>query len=888
MIYRRYLMKGLFFGIVIALLIVSGCAEGSYVGKKINSLMDKSAISDNNLAIQNEQIPRRDDIINGCRVIDEEGEYVLINDINNARDEICINIQADNVIFDCQGHTINGDFMYGIYAVGNENNPLTNLTIKNCNLNGWNKNKGIYVENVEDSKIINNKVITNNEEGYKLEHPNNKFNLNDTAYDLNDKLTEEQLPTLLKNDIFLDNVGENRGETGYTQELIFTDRSSNSEKSIWYIYDQNTEDNNNPMGDYVYLSKTSNAWAWIYNFDLDYSIDVDNPADLENTQLNLLGREFIISNIRLTGNKVSRLTLVNGDDEIVLEDEEEVVINDNHIPRSKVMFESNNGLDQFKIFFKPDDKIYISPGEGYEDPIFKTFKLLFKRVNEDNPEEVLINASERKAEITATNKYGDETTWTIAYATDDRDIIPGSDDEPFIALEDDYVTADSIDEEELSGINNVRFLLSRDDESHIIRIKEIDTLNNKTTFYDETTDTEYADQEFISERSTEFNFLDMPFSLTFSHINAQITFDEINDKGPSYFLRNGGNITFWRKWSEQDQTTPYYITFGEVDNEVESNIPLNVIRINLSYSSYNEEINLQAVESNNNFVHRTTSLKQKDRSDTKLKAGKTIYGTYVEQVTPTDSGTDTITIRTPDIATYAEVFIIPLAGGGIGIELSNSNNNLIADNTFCYNNKDIKIGENSDNNEFLYNQFENVEGLNLEGIPCGIEEHKIQLNQGWNLVSSYLIPYYLDIEAVLGPLARIGEMTTAKDSHGRFWIPEEDFNSMVDWNPQEGYQVYVKDPVILTVKGEEHINPRIELHEGWNTIAYPLTEAHRMRYIIDNILNPLIEDDILFIVKNGEGKFFLPSRNFNNIKEMKPGEGYMINVNEDSAIDFGE
>ena len=58
-------------------------------------------------------------------------------------------------------------------------------------------------------------------------------------------------------------------------------------------------------------------------------------------------------------------------------------------------------------------------------------------------------------------------------------------------------------------------------------------------------------------------------------------------------------------------------------------------------------------------VNDKTTLTQKDRSSTEIKVGKTEYGTYIEQLTPTSSGTDTILIKYPDTATYANVWIAP-------------------------------------------------------------------------------------------------------------------------------------------------------------------------------------------------------------------------------------
>jgi len=621
-------------------------------------------------------------------------------------------------------------------------------------------------------------AVTSVAGGYKLEYSGTKFNLNDTAYDIDNKLTKTQMPVLLKKETFTDDEGTNKDTVEYAQQVMFTKRSGNAdEKSLWYIYDQDTEDADKPMGDFVYVSKASDAYAWTYDFDLDNKVTVANSADLESTDLVLLGRKFTVSSAAFTTGNVSKLTLLAGDvtqtiasgdvvngvkvagvdtngnscnieyqgavytinkgstkkmpdgtiigvskvtpsnkqatpdycelnigaDEVVLENGKEVKVNSVKITGSKVTFGSTQGFDQFNVSFKPDQKVFLKPGDEYKDPVFGAFKFIFGGVVEDAPEDVVLSASGEKVDLTATNKDGDVTTWTVAFAntTGTGDVMPGADrDEPFIAAEGDFVTNRSVGESELSGMTGIRFLFSKNDRSHIVRIKNIDTLNNKTTFYDETTETEYSDQAFVDDTGATFNFLPSTFILNFTRSGVgdggsqEIRFQDINDKGASYMLKNGGNITFFSNWSGSSSTTSvngadggtsdfpglggnaYWWRIGEVDTGKETSMTLNTVNVNLTYSSANQEINFAAVASTNNFVHRATSLKQKNKSDTTLKSAKTVYGTYVEQITPTGSGTDTITIKTPDTATYVNAWMAPVsasvsATGGIatGVDL---------------------------------------------------------------------------------------------------------------------------------------------------------------------------------------------------------------------------
>jgi parallel beta-helix repeat protein len=89
-----------------------------------------------------------------CTVIDSPGEYYLTQDISGSAaspDEKCIDIQADNVVLDCQGHTIyNSDHKAGI---GIYTNGYSGITISNCYLYNW--QKGVYIQNSNSNTITN-------------------------------------------------------------------------------------------------------------------------------------------------------------------------------------------------------------------------------------------------------------------------------------------------------------------------------------------------------------------------------------------------------------------------------------------------------------------------------------------------------------------------------------------------------------------------------------------------------------------------------------------------------------------------------------------------------------------------------------------------------------
>jgi len=96
-------------------------------------------------------------MLSSCANLSKEGEtYYLVSDIINSSASICMNISANNVTLDCQGHIIDGinvSGTQGIYV------PYSFITIKNCVLTEWEGGINTYHSN---SNIISNITSYNN------------------------------------------------------------------------------------------------------------------------------------------------------------------------------------------------------------------------------------------------------------------------------------------------------------------------------------------------------------------------------------------------------------------------------------------------------------------------------------------------------------------------------------------------------------------------------------------------------------------------------------------------------------------------------------------------------------------------------------------------------
>ena len=107
-----------------------------------------------------------------CSNLDIPGEkYYLTKDITNLETASCINIQADNITFDCMKHTIycsGGTYTTGIYL-----NGIDNINIGNCIINGW--DYGILLESSSKNTIINSTFFNNAQGMFFSASPNNNI-----------------------------------------------------------------------------------------------------------------------------------------------------------------------------------------------------------------------------------------------------------------------------------------------------------------------------------------------------------------------------------------------------------------------------------------------------------------------------------------------------------------------------------------------------------------------------------------------------------------------------------------------------------------------------------------------------------------------------------------
>jgi hypothetical protein len=169
----------------------------------------------------------------------------------------------------------------------------------------------------------------------------------------------------------------------------------------------------------------------------------------------------------------------------------------------------------------------------------------------------------------------------------------------------------------------------------------------------------------------------------------------------------------------------------------------------------------------------------------------------------------------------------------------------------------------------------------------------INLNAGWNIMSLYVMPKDPNLKNILQPLIDDGKLKKVMDETGKVIEDWGYFggwqNTIGDLKNTEGYKINVTSPTTMEVTGVPTQLPfDIALNAGWNIISWPSpNEQDGMA-----VFQPLINAGKLKKVMDESGKVIEDWGYFggwqNSISNLKPGEGYKVNVTEDCTLTINE
>ncbi len=191
--------------------------------------------------------------------------------------------------------------------------------------------------------------------------------------------------------------------------------------------------------------------------------------------------------------------------------------------------------------------------------------------------------------------------------------------------------------------------------------------------------------------------------------------------------------------------------------------------------------------------------------------------------------------------------------------------------------------------------FEGMADYGVALSSGGSNQQTLSLNQGWNIMSSYIVPQDTDMLSVVQPLISNGTLSKVISESGDTiinafgnWI-----NTIGNYDPEEGYKVKLSTGSQLTISGADSApalsnmyassqSVSIPLTAGWNIVSYPFTSSQDAMAAVQTLISAGILEKMIDETGNSILKVF--GKWTNRIGNLLPGEGYEIKVNKNAVL----
>lgn len=144
-------------------------------------------------------------------------------------------------------------------------------------------------------------------------------------------------------------------------------------------------------------------------------------------------------------------------------------------------------------------------------------------------------------------------------------------------------------------------------------------------------------------------------------------------------------------------------------------------------------------------------------------------------------------------------------------------------------------------------------------------------SQGWNSISSYIVPFDPAVETMFEPI--MNELTILRNLSLYYW-PEENFNSIGNWDNNSGYVVKVTEDADFEICGNTFASNEITLEEaGW----YYLPVLSQCDVNLTDLLADVM-DDIVIVQDIIGDQVYWPAQQIYTLETLIPGNAYKMKI----------
>jgi endonuclease/exonuclease/phosphatase family metal-dependent hydrolase len=159
-----------------------------------------------------------------------------------------------------------------------------------------------------------------------------------------------------------------------------------------------------------------------------------------------------------------------------------------------------------------------------------------------------------------------------------------------------------------------------------------------------------------------------------------------------------------------------------------------------------------------------------------------------------------------------------------------------------------------------------------------VSHFEVDLTEGWNGISSYLLPENVNVEAMLAGLGI--DFIVLKNLNQTYW-PEQNINTIINWDYKSGYMIKVENATSLAFDGFLPESKTIQIVTGWNLIPVIAdTPQDIITLFGSNTGN-------IEIIKDVAGnQVFWPDQGINTLGNLMPQKSYFLKSTQAFTISY--
>lgn len=160
----------------------------------------------------------------------------------------------------------------------------------------------------------------------------------------------------------------------------------------------------------------------------------------------------------------------------------------------------------------------------------------------------------------------------------------------------------------------------------------------------------------------------------------------------------------------------------------------------------------------------------------------------------------------------------------------------------------------------------------VSSFVAGFATQFFDLRAGWSLISSYVSPQSTSLDTVFKPV--IGDVIIVKNGKQKIFMPSIPVNSIGPWVKTDGYQIKMADARQFSVNGQRVVlsSTPVTVPIGWSILPYLRESEMAIGPALSSIVNDIV------MVKDQDGRTYIPLLGVNAIGTMKPGQAYQLKM----------